>query len=193
VSVLLFNQGGEGVTVLDADVVVRACKQVGFRYGGGLDIMVAVGKAESKLDERVISAVNSDGTVDIGWPQINSGHLPGGKYRTLATDPEAAAYARDTLGHPWSQEDLRVCLHAALAAWVISRHGTNFAPWVTFNSGAFRDHMALAQTARNLVDERDQAELLRVGLADARDRMAATRLAVDGASSALAAAREALG
>jgi len=187
------------MAVLDPVSIVDAASAAGFRYGGGLDIIVAIGKVESGFDETAISPVNTDGSTDYGWPQINSNHLPDGKYRTLATNVEALAYAERVLGHPWTKDDLLVAIHAATAAWILSSHGHSFTPWTTYNSGAYKTHILLAQVARRLMQAQDEIGSLGLHVTTLQAQLDSTKTSLivvaidrDAALAKIAAAKQAL-
>lgn len=91
----------------------------------------AVVLGESGGNASKVSPANTDGTVDVGLWQINSGHFPGGKYdrgeidRAAALDPVRAT------------------------AWALkySKGGTDFGLWSATRSPNFAGHMVTAQTA----------------------------------------------
>lgn len=127
------------MNMLLPDQVAEVAQQAGFAYGKGLDIAVAIAKAESGYDADATN-LNTNGTTDYGLWQINSVHLePGG----------------DLAG--WTSKDLLDPAKNAQAAWIVSSHGTNFGPWVTYRTGAFKTWMVLAQTARRLAEWHSRA------------------------------------
>ena len=102
------------MSVLKPVDAIRVLQQAGFSYNSGVVTMACIGWAESRLKTDATN-VNTDGSIDRGWLQINS------VQHAEVTD----AQAFDPL-------------QAAIAAWRISSHGTAFTPWSTFVSGAYR-------------------------------------------------------
>jgi Lysozyme like domain len=102
------------------DQIVNAAQSVGFSASGAQTI-AAIALAESRGDTGAISPLNSNGTRDYGIVQINSVHFSEGAIsQAQALQPIASlAYA------------LR-----------LSDNGTNFAPWSTFTSGAYRPFLS---------------------------------------------------
>lgn len=135
------------MTAMLPEQVVKVHRDAGFRFGAGLDTIVAIAMPESGFDPLAISPPNTDGSIDYGLDQINSNHLPEGKFKTLGTNQEALDY----MGRPWTKEDLLVPEHNAKAAYIISGHGSRFSAWSTFNSLAYKPYMILAATARRLL------------------------------------------
>jgi hypothetical protein len=109
--------------------------KAGFR-GAGQTTVVAIAMAESGLDPAAINT-NTDGSVDRGILQINS------RWHPEVTD----ACAFDP-----------AC--AFRAAFAISHQGADFSPWSTYQSGAYRAHLAAAagqQASPNLLVTADPA------------------------------------
>ena len=116
---------------------VDAAVQGGFSYGHGIVIVVAIGLTEAPYHDQygaVIGAdtqavfVNSDqwSSRDRGWLQINDHWHPD------VTDAEAFDPVQ-----------------AAVAAFSISKQGSDFSPWATYGngSGKFRLNMPIAWQA----------------------------------------------
>jgi hypothetical protein len=111
------------------------CAQVGLAAGfsesGNLVTAVAVGMAESNCNP-FAQYVNGptpgcpNGSVDRGLWQINNCYHP--------EVSDACAYAAQC---------------NANAAYTISSQGTNWTPWATYNSGAYRNYIGQAQTSVN--------------------------------------------
>lgn len=106
---------------LSAADVTAIAKAVGFS-GASLQTIVAICKAESGFIPNATN-VNSDAyrSIDRGLSQINNHWHPD------VTD----AQAFDPTGN-------------LTAAWKISQFGTNFSPWATFTSGAYKQYLGLA-------------------------------------------------
>jgi hypothetical protein len=100
----------------------------GAGFGGNdLVVAVAVALAESGGRPGIDNAgLNSDGSVDYGLWQINSVHTASGFDPARASDP--------TYNAAWAR---RVFLGA----------GGNWTPWVTYNNGAYQQHLAIARDA----------------------------------------------
>jgi flagellar biosynthesis chaperone FliJ len=118
--------------------VVRAAQGGGFYVGGGLINAVAVSCAENNAHNTTAVYVNTDGSRDRGLWQIND------RWHPEVTDE----CAFDPL-----------C--SAKAAFVISSRGTNFTPWATWQSGAYKPFLELARTAIDLVIAQDNNAVLR--------------------------------
>jgi hypothetical protein len=138
-----------------AEQLVESCNRAGFRYGQGLDVIVAIARAESPPDGLFEDLVVPEPPT----PQVPSGNesyspwginkvhlLPG--IGQLVVGQEALDY----MGRAWTKDDLFVLDHAAKAAFIISRHGDNFTPWTTFNQRLYVVHMAMAQAARRSLE-----------------------------------------
>lgn len=85
-------------------------------------IAIAIALAESGGNPDAVGGPNSNGTYDYGLWQINSIHNP------VEREKHSAAAN-------W------------LLAWRIAGMGTSWKPWATYNSGAYKTHMAAAQAA----------------------------------------------
>lgn len=105
--------------VLSAEQVSQAALAAGFT-GSALDIAVAIAKAESGFRVDAINN-NTNGSTDRGLWQINSVHSQYDPNRLLS-DP----------------------VYNATAAFQISSSGTNFTPWTTFNTGAYKQFLGLS-------------------------------------------------
>lgn len=101
-------------------------------------IMTAIGLAESGGDPAAVGDVDlQDGTwgPSVGIYQV----------RTLKTET-GSGQLRDIAaltGDPARQ---------AQAAWAISRHGSDFAPWTVYRTGDYRDFLGQATAAATTVD-----------------------------------------
>lgn len=95
--------------------VVDAARQAGFT-GLGLTTIVAIVGAESGYNPSA-THTNSNGSVDRGLAQINSIHTQ---------------FDASRLSDP---------VYNLRAAYQISSGGTNFSPWTTFQTGAWRQHL----------------------------------------------------
>jgi hypothetical protein len=89
----------------------------GFR-GNALNIAVAIAMAESG-GNTTATHLNTNGTTDYGLWQINSVH---------------SQYSASLL--------LNNPQYNAMAAWTISSNGSNFTPWTTFNTGAYKQYLS---------------------------------------------------
>ena len=120
--------------------VISVAKKAGFT-GAGLITAVAIAYAESGLNPIAINYNNdSHNSVDRGLWQINSYWHP--QY----TAPDI--YNTDT---------------NAAAAYLISKKGTDFSPWVTFNTNAYRKYTDAVSQAAQFVGEH-KSELLLIAL-----------------------------
>jgi hypothetical protein len=107
--------------------------------------MVAIGKAESSLNTTA-RHTNTNGSVDIGWLQIND------------------------RSHPqYSESCLLDAACCAKAGYAISSHGTNFMPWCTYKpqacggrgNNAYAQYMDQARAAVvHVAGQSDHATLL---------------------------------
>ena|SRR5215471_18236812 len=107
---------GASSTSLSGNLTKSQLQQLWIQAGGNpaqANMASAIAMAESGGRD-VVSPPNTDGSLDRGYWQINSSH---GSQSTL-----------DPLGN-------------ARAAIAISSNGTNWKPWVTFNSGAYRQFL----------------------------------------------------
>ncbi|MFD7907496.1 transglycosylase SLT domain-containing protein [Kitasatospora sp. NPDC059747] len=125
------------------DLCAQVAKQAGFSRDT-LVTAIAVAMAESHCNPQA-SHVNSNGTVDYGLWQINTVH-PQAQDPNCRFDPQCNANA----------------------AWEISKHGTNFCPWSTYDSticttwvhnNAYRTYLAAAQAAAARVSGGGSASL----------------------------------
>lgn len=91
--------------------------QAGFK-GSSLQTIVAIAQAESGLNTTALNASNADGSHDRGILQINNRAHPN-VGDACAFDPTCAFQA----------------------GYQISSQGTNFNPWVTYTSGAYKKYM----------------------------------------------------
>jgi hypothetical protein len=140
--------------------VVRLAKSVGYHFGGGIDIAVAVAFAESRFDTNAL-LVNKE----------NVGLHPGDKgYGSH----DRGLWQINDFWHPEVTDGQAFDAEAnAAAAFRISRGGTNWSPWSTFNSGAFKTYMPLAQTARALDDALTNVSALTAAKNDLSTQLAA--------------------
>ncbi|MDQ8046838.1 MAG: transglycosylase SLT domain-containing protein, partial [Patulibacter sp.] len=99
----------------------QAAKTAGFT-GAALKLATAIAGAESGWRPGATNQ-NTNGTVDRGLWQINSIHRQ---------------YDAQRLFDPG---------YNARAAWAISGHGSNWHPWVTYNTGAYQKYMSQAGSA----------------------------------------------
>jgi hypothetical protein len=103
---------------LTKEIVKALAAGVGFK-GESLNIIVAIVGAESAFDTDATNQ-NSDKTKswDRGLVQINQ------------------------RWHPEVSTKEAFCPYCSLvAAWIISKHGTDFTPWSTFKNGAYKRWM----------------------------------------------------
>jgi murein DD-endopeptidase MepM/ murein hydrolase activator NlpD len=105
------------MAILTVTQTKNFASQAGFT-GQGLNIIVAIAQAESGLNTAA-RGVNSDGSIDRGIVQINS------KWHAEYSD--ACAYEPSC---------------AMRAAYQISNKGTNFTPWSTYTSGAYKQFLS---------------------------------------------------
>lgn len=110
------------MTTLDAQGIARYAIGAGAS-GAALATAVAVALAESGGQVGIVSKKNSDGTYDRGLWQINDVHTQYDRTR-LVTDPAYNAQAAAEVSSGW----------------------TNFHPWTTFNTGAYKAHLGDATT-----------------------------------------------
>jgi Lysozyme like domain len=103
-----------------------AAARAGFG-GRDLAVAVAVAGAESDYDPTAINRANRNGTADHGLWQINSVH--------------AALLATGDWSDPYD--------NARMARTVWQDAGGSWSPWVTFNSGAYRQHLDPTQPAQD--------------------------------------------
>ena len=99
--------------------IASYASQAGFR-GNNINIAVAIAMAESSGNPTATHS-NSNGSTDYGLWQINSVH---GYNPTLLLQP----------------------LYNAQAAFKISG-GSNFSPWTTYQTGAYKKYMAASSTS----------------------------------------------
>jgi cell wall-associated NlpC family hydrolase len=122
---------------LTASQIAPYAAQAGFA-GSSLVTAIAVALAESSGNTWAINN-DADGSQDQGLWQINSVHFS--EFPGSVRDPgqgSIAAVGASRLFDPATN---------AIAAWVVSGGAANFAPWSTYTSGAYRAHLAEAQTA----------------------------------------------
>jgi surface antigen len=105
------------LTVLTSAQVQKIAAGAGFT-GNNLNIAVAIAQAESGFRADATNT-NKDGSIDRGLWQINSVH----------TEYIPTLLLADTA-------------YNASAAWTISRNGTNWTPWSTYTSGAYKKFLA---------------------------------------------------
>lgn len=108
---------------LSPQQVARIASRAGFR-GSDLVIAVAVSAAESARTSDLTN-LNTNGSTDYGLFQINSIHQ--------------AILAH---GHWDNPND-----NAVMAYQIFTEAGSNWSPWVTFNTGSYRQFMDEAQAA----------------------------------------------
>jgi hypothetical protein len=124
------------MAVLSAEEVARHCHDAGFT-GSALVTIVAIAKAESGFDADAVGDGDlADGTwgPSVGLLQVRS-----------LRDQRGTGGERDELANHDPG-------HNARAGWSISGHGGSFQPWSVFQTGAYRQHMALAEGACRAVD-----------------------------------------
>ena len=105
------------MTVLTLGQAAQDAYVQGFR-GNGLQIILAIAQAESKLDTAATNSVGNSAGTDRGILQINS------YYHSEVTD--ACAFDPNC---------------AFSAGYKISKQGTDFTPWSTYTSGAYKQYM----------------------------------------------------
>lgn len=116
-------------TTLSAEQGVQLAQEAGFS-GNSLETIVSIAYAESGLRSGAIGGPNSDGTFDYGVLQINTVHMgeawPGGIMSVnQALDPATSF---------------------KFAYW-LSKNGTNFGPWVTYNTGKYTQFLKVVEQA----------------------------------------------
>lgn len=116
---------------LDATAVASLAYQAGFR-GDDVSVAVAIAKAESQWNPLAINDQNSNGSTDFGLMQINSVHaslLATGDWRKPLTNMQ-------------------------MAFQIFTDAGSRWTPWVTFNSGSYRQFLQPVEgcTATTLTD-----------------------------------------
>lgn len=89
---------------------------------------LAIGYAESGGRTDAVSPPNSNGTIDYGFMQINSAHFGEPAFKS----------------HGWNQQTMLQIGPNIDAANYLSAGWKNWAPWSTFNSGAYMSHVAQA-------------------------------------------------
>lgn len=116
-----------GIEPAGAATSIDLCAQVGRDAGFKMDTRlvnaVAVAMAESSCNPTA-QHTNSNGSVDRGLWQINSVHIP-----------------------PYTASGLLTAQYNANAAFTVSSGGTNWSPWSTYASGAYRTYLASAKSA----------------------------------------------
>jgi hypothetical protein len=124
------------MTTMTAQECARVCHEQGFA-GEPLVTVVAIATAESGRDP---DAVGDRDLVDEVWgPSVGLLQI-----RSLHSD-RGSGRARDELANTDPA-------HNAGAAWEISRRGTDFRPWSTFGSGAYRRYIASVRSGCRAVD-----------------------------------------
>jgi Lysozyme like domain len=116
--------GPAGAAGEGAVVAAMAAKRAGWT-GVDLEVAVAVAGAESTWNPDALNDKNTNGSSDFGMWQINSVHAT-----TLASGDWRDPYDNALMAR-------RVWLEA----------GGSWRPWVTFNTGAYRRHLLVAQEA----------------------------------------------
>lgn len=91
----------------------------------------AVVLGESGGDTGIVSPRNTNGTIDVGLWQINSGHFPGGAYDAGKIDQAGAV-------NP---------VLATRFAYQLSKGGTDFSPWAATRRASFTGHLKTADAA----------------------------------------------
>ena len=169
--------------ILTPKAALDVCYEAGFRWNQGIVVMPSIGWAESRLNTEAKNT-NTNGTIDRGWLQINSIHVDAGKL---------------------SVEDCFDPLKAAQFAFKLSSGGTNFKPWVAFNTGAYKGPEGLVyllmmaewrdKAAREILMPKVEADLLacKAGSDALSTELAATRTQHEATSSALADALVTIG
>lgn len=124
------------MTIMTAERCARVCHEQGFA-GEALVTVVAIATAESG---RETDAIGDRDLVDDVWgPSVGLLQI-----RSLHRD-RGSGRARDELANTDPS-------HNARAGWEISRGGTDFRPWSTFGSGAFRRYVGSVRPACRAVD-----------------------------------------
>lgn len=116
-------------TSLTTEQAAVLAQQAGFS-GQALETILAIAWAESSLRTGVVGGPNNNGTFDYGILQINSVHMgqqwPGGTMTvSQALDPAIAF---------------------KFGYW-LSKQGTNFGPWSTFNNGRYTAYLQTVEQA----------------------------------------------
>jgi hypothetical protein len=117
-----WDKGDTTVTTLTPAQIATVAKTAGFS-GQNLVIAIAICLAESGGVVEIVSAPNTDGTLDRGLWQIN------------------------TIHSEYSTPDMLIASKNAAAAYTLSSQGTVFTPWSTYNSGKYKQFMSAAQGA----------------------------------------------
>lgn len=111
--------------------VAQEAYQAGFR-GQALQTATAIALAESSGNPQAVNASDPNGG-SYGLWQINGVHAPGG-----------------TATPAWERQMFNPANNAA-EAFAVSSQGTNFQPWSTYTSGAYRQYLPVASDAANQV------------------------------------------
>lgn len=106
------------MAVMSPASIAQVAQQAGFR-GNAVNIAVAIAMAESSGNSTA-THLNTDGSTDYGLWQINSIH---------------SQYSPQLL--------LSNPLYNATAAYQISSSGSNFHPWTTYETGAYKKYLNL--------------------------------------------------
>ncbi|MBO0840467.1 MAG: transglycosylase SLT domain-containing protein [Sciscionella sp.] len=115
---------------LNATQIAEHAYKAGFR-GDALSTAVAVALAESTGDPNQHNAVPPDDSYGL-W-QINMlGSLGPARRQQFGLHSDNQLLNPDT---------------NARAAWAISNHGTNWQPWTTYNTGAYKNYLDAAKKA----------------------------------------------
>lgn len=90
---------------------------------------LAIGYAESGASASAVSPPNSNGTIDYGFMQINSGHFEESEFRK----------------HGWNSQTMLQLGPNIDAAHYLSGGWKNWRPWSTFNDNAYLAHIDQAK------------------------------------------------
>jgi len=150
--------------------VVAACKVAGFA-GGALETMVAICGAESEYGARPLNDTRG------------FAHLSPGTVAEYSVGP----FMVNLLAHPDINESnaLNVAA-AAVYAWELSRHGTYFGDWSTFNDGSYLSRLDEARIAIASIAEPESVppvpimrDVAQLDIAQAAGALYAARLLVN--------------
>jgi hypothetical protein len=126
------------VTVLNDAQIAQLAYNAGFR-GQGLATAIAITHAESGARTDALNNNAGTGDYSVGLWQIN--YLPGHQTSGNSLYNERTSKYGDPnslIADPQAQ---------AAAAYDISGHGSNFSPWTTYTSGAYRQYLLGAEGA----------------------------------------------
>lgn len=167
-----FAGGGTASAGIGPARAAQAYRNAGFT-GTPLVRMTAISGAESRWRPGAVSPPNFDGSRDYGLSQVNNKAHPR-YFKQPGRILEAGYNAR--------------------AAWDISGHGSNFGPWSTWKSGAWKQYESQARAAalrsrkENAVGDSFDDKTLNVPILVSRSTRGRTGLLDDAFGSALSRA-----